>query len=245
MPSETPTRCDPVPLNWSDWVDSRRVGDIAWRVRVRHWLPAAFAERLQRTLEGHLPWEWVYQRSGVEHSMPLSQTLTLARAQLKTMWAGIHQSAADGFQFSFRKYSMVEALRNGKLEQDTLNAFIQSIANGMTLSTVRELTGCKDIARVDAQVTRYDAGDFLTLHTDDNDAKFVRRVAYVLNLSPVWQPDWGGLLHFYDEHGHVIDTFVPEFNTLNLFSVPQAHSVSMVVPFAKAPRLAITGWFTA
>jgi Rps23 Pro-64 3,4-dihydroxylase Tpa1-like proline 4-hydroxylase len=34
----------------------------------------------------------------------------------------------------------------------------------------------------------------------------------------------------------------PRFNALHLFKVPQRHSVSLVAPFAGAPRLSITGW---
>jgi Rps23 Pro-64 3,4-dihydroxylase Tpa1-like proline 4-hydroxylase len=48
---------------------------------------------------------------------------------------------------------------------------------------------------------------------------------------------------FYDEDGDCIAGFKPRFNALNLFAVPQRHSVSYVPPFAPAGRFAITGWF--
>ncbi len=249
----------PAALNWNDlrcYVGSNEISTAdlptgrggvaqAWRMRVRSSLPCSLALALHDALKAQISWEWVFQRNGVAQSIPQSQTRTLARAQVNKIWSEIHNDATQGFQFSFRKYSMIEALRAGKIEHDALRVFIHLIANSETLSTIRALTGRNDIARVDAQATRYDAGDFLTTHTDDNDAKFVRRVAYVLNLSPNWRADWGGLLLFRNEQGQIIDTFVPEFNTLNLFSVPQPHSVSMVAPFAGEARLAITGWFTA
>ncbi|HAV49166.1 MAG TPA: proline hydroxylase, partial [Brevundimonas sp.] len=43
--------------------------------------------------------------------------------------------------------------------------------------------------------------------------------------------------------GAVTETFTPSFGTLNLFKVPQDHAVSMVAPFAGAPRYSITGWW--
>ena len=38
---------------------------------------------------------------------------------------------------------------------------------------------------------------------------------------------------------------VPQFNTLNLFTVPRYHSVSMVMPAAPRRRFAVTGWLSA
>jgi Rps23 Pro-64 3,4-dihydroxylase Tpa1-like proline 4-hydroxylase len=68
-------------------------------------------------------------------------------------------------------------------------------------------------------------------------------VAYVLNLAREdWHPDWGGYLLFLDEEGDVIEGFRPRFNALNLFRVPQSHSVSYVPPFAPIGRMAVTGW---
>ena len=36
---------------------------------------------------------------------------------------------------------------------------------------------------------------------------------------------------------------MPRYNTLSLFKVPAPHVVSLVAPWAQAPRLAITGWW--
>lgn len=35
----------------------------------------------------------------------------------------------------------------------------------------------------------------------------------------------------------------PGFDVLNVFAVPQRHAVTMVAPFAGAPRYSITGWW--
>ena len=44
-------------------------------------------------------------------------------------------------------------------------------------------------------------------------------------------------------HDMFTDVFVPRFNTLSIFTVPQFHAVSCVAPYAPMGRLAITGWF--
>ena len=108
----------------------------------------------------------------------------------------------------------------------------------------RALTGDDRIAYVDAQATRFLPGHFLNRHSDQLD-RAGRLYAYVLNLCPRWRVEWGGLLQFLDDEGDVTETLTPGFNTLNLFRVPQPHAVSMVSPFAGAPRLSITGWWRA
>jgi Rps23 Pro-64 3,4-dihydroxylase Tpa1-like proline 4-hydroxylase len=68
-------------------------------------------------------------------------------------------------------------------------------------------------------------------------------VAYVLNVTFTdWSPDYGGYLTFYDGSGDVELALRPKFNTLNVFSVPQLHSVTRVAPFAPLGRTAISGW---
>lgn len=110
------------------------------------------------------------------------------------------------------------------------------------LEFARRLTGDERIAHVDAMATRFGPGQFLNGHNDHHE-KAGRLYAYVLNLCPRWRAEWGGLLLFKDDAGEVIEAFTPGFNVLNVFRVPQAHAVSMVTPFAGAPRLSVTGWW--
>ena len=70
-----------------------------------------------------------------------------------------------------------------------------------------------------------------------------RQAAYVFNLTETWRPEWGGLLMFHDDNRDVTRALVPRWNALNLFRVPQDHSVSLVAPFAPVSRLSVTGWF--
>ncbi|HEY0053572.1 MAG TPA: 2OG-Fe(II) oxygenase family protein, partial [Caulobacteraceae bacterium] len=93
----------------------------------------------------------------------------------------------------------------------------------------------------DVMATRYLPGHFLTAHDDHADGQD-RLFAYVLNLTGRWRADWGGMLLFLDEEDHVAEGYMPAFNSLNIFRVPQRHAVALVAPYADGPRLAITGW---
>jgi len=93
-------------------------------------------------------------------------------------------------------------------------------------------------------LSKYKGGHFLSPHSDKGNG----RLAFVLNLTMGWKPQYGGLLHFMnDEKTEIIDTFTPQFNQLTLFEVPEEgihHYVSHVVPGIKKERFAITGWYS-
>ena len=46
----------------------------------------------------------------------------------------------------------------------------------------------------------------------------------------------------HDIDGHVSEGYAPTFNALNIFRVPQLHSVTQVASYVAAERLSITGW---
>ena len=120
--------------------------------------------------------------------------------------------------------------------------FYEFINAPETLEFVRKVTGLDNIRWADGQATWYKPGHFLKAHTDE-EAATGRLAAYVMNLSPVWERDWGGFLQFFDARDNVEEAFKPGFNTLSIFTIPQHHSVSMVAPYVQAERMAVTGWF--
>ena len=123
---------------------------------------------------------------------------------------------------------------------DLLDAFEAWLNEDAQLAVLRALTGAVDTRSVYCQASRFLPGQVLTEHSDHGREK--RLFAHVFNFTRMWNPDWGGLLVFHDEAGHVARGFTPGFNSLNLFRTPQSHSVTQVATFAQQPRLAISGW---
>lgn len=64
----------------------------------------------------------------------------------------------------------------------------------------------------------------------------------VLNPTPKWRVEWGGLLAFHDDDGPEVRALAPAFNRLNLLRVPRRHSVTEVTRAAAYRRYALTGW---
>jgi Rps23 Pro-64 3,4-dihydroxylase Tpa1-like proline 4-hydroxylase len=151
--------------------------------------------------------------------------------------------ARDGFEYLYDAHSLS---REGEPYPDPAHylAEINLFLNGEAmLDFVRRITGRPEINAASIQATRYRQGHFLNQHDDGNDPR--RVAASVLNMTPHWRWDWGGALLFSDRPGHVSEGFLPAFNALNMFAVPQEHQVGFVAPFAGGHRYSITGWFLA
>lgn len=152
-----------------------------------------------------------------------------------------YTGAREGFAYLYE--TVVQT--NGDDLLSEFGAFAQSAE---FLDLVNELTTISEVRHVDLYTTRFGPGHFLLPHTDakimlgPNDRRIERRVAFVLNLTRGWKAEWGGLLLFLRPDGQVSEAYVPCFNTLDLFLVPQSHAVSFVCPFAKEARYAVSGW---
>ncbi|WP_343640133.1 2OG-Fe(II) oxygenase family protein [Roseateles sp.] len=211
------------------------------RVLIRDFFIPEVADALDRALQA-IDWELVYRDPQGDQRLTGPQLRALTPQQRMQLTEGILAVAREHFQFSFFSDSMVKAVQDGR--SDLLARFMRWMAGEDFLSRMRELSGDASINGVYAQATMYSRGNFLTTHDDHVDRED-RRIAYVINLTRRWRPDWGGMLHFTAEDGSVLDTFFPHFNSLSLFTVPQRHFVSYVPPFAMAERQAITGWLIA
>lgn len=152
----------------------------------------------------------------------------------------VHAAASTGFQFRFGSIRVPDAIEDRDPKRDALHAFAEFMRSEAVLDLLRQITGRTAITYADAQATAYHPGDFLTGHDDDIEGKH-RELAYVLNLTPRWRVEWGGLLLFHEADGPVRG-LAPGFNCLNIFGVPVLHSVSQVTPFAGAVRHSVTGW---
>jgi len=207
------------------------------RVQVPGFLQDDAAVRLHDCLRNEVPW------STAERGRPdvAAAPGTDAEQRLQQQaWA----RATQEFHFLYDRYLMLEALKEGRDPDLDLHTVLQFFNGPQFLEFIRWFSGDRTLNMVGAQATRYRPGQFLRLH-DDKHAEEGRRYAYVLNLTRDWEPDWGGLLHFADAAGNVVDSYVPKWNSLSLFKVPAHHYVSLVAPWAREPRLAITGWWHA
>ena len=211
---------------------------LSGRVLVRDFFTPQVAQALFDALQD-VDWDLSYRNQDGDVLLTGDQLRQLDLPGRDALALQIVQVAERNFQFSFFSHSLVHAALAGRT--DLLARFVRWMADEEFLGYMRKLTGQAELNRLYAQATMYRAGSFLRVH-DDQVPTEDRRVAYVINLTRDWRPDWGGLLHFCDDKLEVVDTFVPHYNSMSIFLVPQNHFVSQVAPFATGQRCAITGW---
>lgn len=214
------------------------------RAHIPEFLSPPDADALHGALAALARWNTV-TRSGDRHlDLDAAGLSDLAPNDQVRFEYAVHEQARRGFQYLFDNYPIADAYYAGTIVSAELARLFEFLNGAETIAFVREVTGIAEIDFADAQATRYRPGCFLTEHDDAIDGKN-RCAAYVLNLTRGWRADWGGLLMFVGEDGHVEEAYTPKFNALNIFSVPQRHCVSIVAPFAPFARLSVTGWFRA
>lgn len=209
------------------------------RVHIPDILTRDSADRVHRCLSQETDFSLLCQTGpGRAEAWPVGNLTAQKEAELmNAAFAG----ARDGFHYLYDGHMLS---RDGEPYAEAshyLSAVTHFLNSAPLLDFARRVTGNPAIALADAQATRYRPGHFLNQHNDGNDRG--RIAAYVVNMTPHWRWDWGGALMFSDRPGHVAEGYLPAFNALNLFAVPQDHMVGFVSPFAGAHRLSITGWF--
>ena len=209
------------------------------RIHIPNFLTEPSAARLLRSLQQETPWTVTFNK-GVDF-LDVENVSLEERARLSL--GAFERARSGGFHYIYDNHRLS---RNGEPYANPNHYLARVVAflnAAPVLGFMREVTGLTDIAWADAQATLYRPGDFLTTH-DDKTGGHKRLAAYVLNMTPGWRPDWGGVLQFIDSRGHIAEGYVPGFNALNVFKVPALHAVSQVAFFGGF-RYSLTGWFHA
>lgn len=224
-----------------DLADLRKRFGRDGRVRIEH-LFAKGAPELFQYLKDNQDWIQLANHGTGTHEVAWTEwcrTGSLSRSELEP---GIYTRACDGFQYSYA------ALRVPAADDQSDDRVLKAISNFMRgkamIGLLEYVTGVAGPEFTDGQLTAYGEGDFLTGHDDDLIGSG-RKVAFVLGLTPQWRLEWGGLLLFHEPGVIDFTGLIPQFNTLDLFSIPRYHSVSMVTRAAPRRRFSLTGWLSA
>jgi SM-20-related protein len=211
------------------------------RGQIRNFLTDQSAEQVHGQLH-ELPWGLAYNDGAQVAQLSPERVAQLDKREAAEIMAGIRERARTEYQFFYAYFPILTAYFLPGAPRFGIYDFYELINGPEVLEFIRKVTGLEQIRWADGQATWYKPGHFLKAHTDE-EAATGRVAAYVMNLSPVWERDWGGFLQFFDPEDNIEVAFKPSFNTLNIFTIPQLHSVSMVSTYVTAERLAVTGWF--
>ncbi len=218
-----------------------RIFHDAGRVHIPEILTPDSARKVYDALVNDVPWQTNFNDGEKGFTLHQVQIDAMDDVQRHLLNTHVNEKAKYDFQYIFNAYSLSDAREQGINQELFINQYLDFVNSDEYLSFMRAVTGFEEASFSDSQCTLYRPGHFLTDHLDDVGGKN-RLAAMVLNLTPNWRPDWGGILQFIDDDEHIAQGITPCFNALNILKIPQKHSVSYVVPHAEGGRYAITGW---
>ena len=214
------------------------------RVQITPFLSDDAAAALREHLATREDWRLVLNAGEKVYEIDRAGQAALTPQQRTELERRVAAAAERGFQYRFESIRAPDGQPEREKSGTLLDQFALFMSSPDLVSLLQRVTGSLDVDFADAQATCYGPGHFLTVHDDDVEGKG-RRAAYVFGLTEGWRAEWGGLLLFHDTAGNIERGFTPAFNSLNLFAVPQAHSVSYVTPLAPRKRISVTGWLRA
>jgi SM-20-related protein len=210
------------------------------RVRIGRVLSEGAPELYYR-LEAEPEWVQLVSHETGAHEIPWHDWARPGSPERREIEPGMVARARDGFQYSYAAMRIPPA--GEACDNELLSALAEMMRSPAMLGMLEAVTGVRSPTFIDGQVTAYAADDFLTGHDDDLIGEH-RKTAFVLGLTPQWRLEWGGLLLFHEIGSTECAGLVPQFNTLDLFTVPTYHSVSQVTRAAPRRRYSITGWLS-
>lgn len=229
-------------LHWrNDLPRLRSIYKRTGRLVVNDVLDEAFASSILAAADSFRDWRLVTRLEGQHRTFDAAALEAISHDKKAALDALIAAEARAGFQYCFERFPLYDSIRAGRPPEGPLLELAKLLTSESLVGLLRQITGAPADTFIDGQLTRYRAGHFLTLH-DDEEPELKRICAYVLNFTPDWSADSGGILQFPDKDGHIAAGFTPKFNSMTVFKVPVAHMVSVVAPYITGSRYALTGW---
>lgn len=212
------------------------------RINIKNFFSSDIAHSLSEAVAS-LDYDYATYIDGIYQTLSERAIQTSSPEQLASLQSKVihHAQTGTGFWYGQARIDLPNH-HEAKRIPPILHKLVETLNSQPMFEFIERVTQQNKLIYTSAQATRYSPGCFLTRHNDVV-AREGRCIAYVLGLTEQWHPDWGGLLHFYQQNGAAKDFWVPTFNNLALFDVSHPHSVSFIAPFAKHFRYSITGWF--
>jgi len=211
------------------------------RLQVTNFFTPDTADYLHKIHTQNKDWYLAYNEGSNYFESSLEQLQALTPQHRQQFMNNIYARARTQFQYVFFQYYISQAIELKEQPGHPMHQIHEFMNSEEVLNLMRTLTGEDTVRKADSYASNYAPGHFLTAHDDRHDSHD-RVAAYVFGMTKTWDKNWGGHLAFFDDAGNITDALIPSFNTLNIFLVPQLHSVQLVSSFAGANRSSYLGW---
>lgn len=212
------------------------------RLQVRDFLTSESAEALYDQIVNHTVWDWTFREDDQVRSLAGTEHTKFPVDQQKALWRKAYLRAQDDQQFIYFKFDIDEQRAANPDAENPLFDLPGFLNSEPALSAAKTISGVGDIASATADAVWFSRDQFITSrdNLDDGDQN---RLVFFIDLAKDWQADFGGLLQFFDDDMDLAEAFLPRFNSLTIFTVPQRHAMSYVTPFMENFRVGIAGCF--
>lgn len=219
-------------------------------IRIENFLDKDYADKIYNFYSKEMPRDWWYYSTMPKRPGINEQTDNLRLSNIKhnpevnSLVSYKSSLANEHFQLGNFSYSFKRTIDNHGKDCPCMECNLKSFLNSKKgIDFINTVTNYGVINSSSLFSSLYEYNDFLSIHHDGPNGK----IGFVYNLCPNWKPDWGGLLHtLSQDKTKVINTYVPQFNSLTLFDsstdTGYPHYVSHVVN-KNVQRFSMAGWY--
>jgi hypothetical protein len=153
---------------------------------------------------------------------------------------GLCENSLDAGHFAYR-FSRQYGIHFKTCECVTCCLY-DTLSSWPFISLLETLTGKYKLVAGEIIISRFEKGDFLSVHHDIGKGD----IALTLSFTKDWNPSYGGILHFCDKDGNIHKSNVPQLGTACIFDVIDGktdHFVSHVA--ANKDRFMVTAWYSS
>ena len=210
------------------------------KIVIENFFKPEFAEKLYKFITKIPPHKWFYS-CGIRNTRYEGRDIpSKKKKNLDNVKEANRSFSKDEFSFN-----LMRTMDYRKNEVSKYELLIRKVLSSkLFMSMISYLTNLNITNVNQLFLSKYKSGSFLSPHSDIGNG----RLAFVINMTKNWKPQYGGILHFLNNsRTKIIDSLVPSFNNLVIFYIPKEgipHFVSHVSPGVKANRFAITGWLS-
>jgi SM-20-related protein len=214
------------------------------RVQIRTIFDETCADSIHDCLARETPWGFAWWNGQATEFICKQEMDTLAMEHAGQIAQFVQSLAQSGeFGFAFHCHPLLPSIEGQKkwMTPPLLDDLLAFLNSRDVLELVKEISACSNICRADAHATLFAPNQFHSLLQESGQGQ--KRLAYALNFTRNWHEDWGGYMQFYSPNGDILQGYKPQFNSLSLCDVSQAHGISVVPGHAPYGHLAIRGYF--
>ena len=187
----------------------------------KNFLDKSFIEKINKTILNDK--EWLYTTNIGNDKIKHNNNIELRKENsLKLL---------NSDKFSYSKYEYKNDASILKEIKDYLNS-------PKVLKQISELTNTRIKKTTDIFISKFEPGDFLSVHNDIN----LGRYAFIIYLNESWDRSCGGDLNLITKENIHIPIY-PEYNKLVLMDIKSRELPHYINIVKCNNRYAITGWF--